>query len=99
MGLASEPLIASLFTFPEGAKRAVFAVWKIFTFLVRAAHVPCAGGNRFNPMFLEKLLDLPLDLRACCHIGCNPALDDRLSIRRFDDPGCDLGRDLVVGVV
>src|SRR5271157_1054172 len=64
-----------------------------------AAHVPLAHGNRLDPVPVEELLDLTLDLRAGYHIGCHPTLKDRRGVRRLDHTGSDLGRGLVVGTV
>src|SRR5271166_7183800 len=96
---SSIPSIAALLSRPERAEGAVLAVREIFALLVGAAHVPIAGSDGLDPMCVEELLDLPLDLWARCHIGCDPSLEDRLGVRRDDHPGSDLGRGLVVRAV
>src|SRR5208337_2356837 len=96
---SSIPAVTALLSRPERAEGAVLAVREIFALLVGAAHVPIAGSDGLDPMCVEELLDLPLDLWARCHIGCDPSLEDRLGVRRDDHPGSDLGRGLVVRAV
>src|SRR5271157_1376825 len=93
---SSIPAIAALLSRPERAEGAVLAIWEIFALLVGAAHVPIAGSDGLDPMFVEELLDLYLDLWTCCHVSSHPSLDDRLGVRRLDHSGGDLGRSLVV---
>src|SRR5208337_2549182 len=52
-GLASEPLIASLFPFPEGAKRAVFAHWEVLTLLVGQPMFPSLIATDLTPCALK----------------------------------------------
>src|SRR5271157_3141974 len=93
---SSIPAVTAPLSRPERAEGAVLAVWEIFALLVGAAHVPIAGSDGLDPMFVEELLDLYLDLWTCCHVGSHPPLDDRLGVRRLDRTGGDLGRSLVV---
>src|SRR3954468_4986969 len=78
----SIPAVAALLARPERAEGAVRSFEEIFALLVRASHVPGAGGDRLDPMLGEELTDLPLDLRARRDIGRHPAPDDRLGGRR-----------------
>src|SRR5271166_3656448 len=99
ISLTSEPLIASLFPFPEGAKRAVFTHREVLALLVRATHVSIAHCDRLDPMFVEELPDLPLDPWVSRYVGSDPSLDDRLGILCREHTCGDLGRGLVVGTV
>src|SRR5271157_4759331 len=98
-GLTSEPLIAPLLPFPEGAKRAVFAQREILTLLMRAAHVSIAHCDGRDSMCVEELHDLSLDLWVRRYVGSDPSLDDRLGILCREHTCGDLGRGLVVGTV
>src|SRR5208283_2439382 len=93
---SSIPAVTALLSRPERAEGTVFTVREIFALLVGAAHVALTHGDGLDPMFVEELLDLYLDLWTCCHVGSHPSLDDRLGVRRLDHSGGDLGRSLVV---
>src|SRR5512135_201244 len=96
---SSIPAVTALLSRPERAEGTIFARGKVLDLFMRAAHVPLADHDRFDPVPGEELLDIPLDLRVRYHVGGHPPLEDRLGGRRRDHPGGDLGRGLVIGAV
>src|SRR5260370_23563652 len=96
-GLIGSALIlttTAMLPFPEWAERAVLAVRKVLTFLVRAAHVALAHRHGLDAVPDEEILHLLLDLRIARNVRGHPPLDDRLGTVMQDHSSSNLGRGL-----
>ena len=95
----SERRSAPLLPFPIRAERTIFALRKIFDFLVWTAHVPVADYYRFDIVESEEFFDSLLYFRILLDAGADPSFNDGLGSFSNDDTRNDLRRYLVVGAI
>jgi hypothetical protein len=61
--LAFHPIGHCIPPLPEPTERAALSVWKVFAFLLRAAHIPLAHRHLLDAVLAEEILQLLLFLR------------------------------------